>query len=63
MTKEEARDFCNRNIVVAITNSDKAEKVMMCWNSNTSEESLVAFPFRLDDEEIKIEWGSLKYLS
>lgn len=29
MTKEEARDFCNNNIPVAITNSDKAEKVMI----------------------------------
>lgn len=28
----------------------------------TIEEALVAFPFRLDEEEIKLEWVSLEYL-
>lgn len=28
----------------------------------TIEEALVAFPIRLDDEEIKIEWVPMKYL-
>lgn len=62
MTKEEALDFCSNNIPVAITNCGKAEKVMIVGVSNTSEEALVAFPFRLDEEEIRIEWVSLKNL-
>lgn len=63
MTKEEARDFCSNNITVVITNRGKAEKVMIVGVSNTSEEALVAFPFRFDEEEIRIEWVSLKNLS
>lgn len=62
MTKEEAKELCSNNIPVAITNCSKAEKVMIVGVSNTSEEALVAFPFRFDEEEIRIEWVSLKYL-
>lgn len=62
MTKEEAKEFCSNNIPVTITNCGKAEKVMIVGVSNTSEEALVAFPFRFDEEEIRIEWVSLKYL-
>ena len=62
MTKEEAKERCCNHIPVAITNSNKAEKVMIVGVSNTSEEALIAFPFRLDEEEIRIEWVSLKNL-
>lgn len=62
MTKEEARDFCSNNIPVSVIDHDKATKVMIVGVSNTSEEALIAFPFRLDEEEIRIEWVSLKYL-
>lgn len=62
MTKEEAKERCCNNIPVAITNCGKAEKVMIIGVSNTSEEALIAFPFRLNEEEIRIEWVSLKYL-
>ena len=62
MTVEEAIEVYNKHTPVALTHNGVAEKVMVVGVSNTTEEALVAFPIRLDDEEIKLEWFSLEHL-